>query len=105
MIGDFPVLVDQSGDITIMENEFLGSEGMWELLTRKNVNKQQVTSDDMRKYKKILQLTKAHLQGYQAGGVINVGREKKFRKIIALLFARPKCRGVELGLRRAWKKY
>jgi len=73
MIGDSPVLVDQSGDITIMENEFVGSDGLWELLTRKNVNKQQVTLDDMRKYKKILQLTKAHLQGYQAGGVINVG--------------------------------
>ena len=38
-IGDSPVLVDQDGDITIKENEFRGSEGLWELLTRKNVNK------------------------------------------------------------------
>ena len=37
-IGDSPVLVDQDGDITIKENEFRGSEGLWELLTRKNVN-------------------------------------------------------------------
>ena len=38
-IGDTLVLVDQDGDITIKENEFRGSEGLWELLTRKNVNK------------------------------------------------------------------
>ena len=39
-IGDSPVLVDQDGDITIKENEFRGSEGLWELLTRNNVNKE-----------------------------------------------------------------
>jgi hypothetical protein len=75
-IGDSPVLVDQDGDITIKENEFRGSEVMWELLTRKNVNKEHVTSDDLRKYKKILLLTNAHLEGYDPAGAINVGRGK-----------------------------
>jgi hypothetical protein len=56
------VLVDQDGDITIKENEFRGSEGLWELLTRKNVNKEHVTSDDLRKYKKKLLLPNAHLE-------------------------------------------
>jgi hypothetical protein len=56
-IGDSPVLVDLDGNITIKENEFRDSEGLWELLTRKNVNKEHVTSDDLRKYKKILLLT------------------------------------------------
>jgi len=50
-IGDSQVLVDQNGDITIKEKEFRGSEGLRELLTRKNVNKVQLTSDDLRKYK------------------------------------------------------
>jgi hypothetical protein len=99
------VLVDQDGDITIKENEFRGSEGLWDLLTRKNVNKKHVTSDDPTKYKKILLLTNAHLEGYGPAGAINFGRVNKFREIIAPLFARPKCRGVESGLRRAWKKY
>jgi len=58
-IGDSLMLVDQDGAITIKENEFRGSEGLWELLTRKNLNK-----DDLRKYKKILLLTNAHLDGY-----------------------------------------
>ena len=52
----------------------MGSEVLCELLTRKNVNEEHVTSDDLRKYKKILLLTNAHLQGYQAEYIINVGR-------------------------------
>jgi len=60
-IGDSPVLVDQDGDITIKENEFRGFEGLWDFLTRKNVNKENVTSNEMRKYKKILLLTNAHV--------------------------------------------
>jgi hypothetical protein len=47
-IGDSSVLVVQDGDITIKEKEFRGSEGLWELLTRKRVNKEHVTSDDLR---------------------------------------------------------
>ena len=63
-----------------------------------------MTSDDLRKYKKLLLLTNAHLEGYDLLGSINVGRRKKLREIIAPLFVRPKSRGVESGLRRAWKK-
>jgi len=99
------VLVVQDGDITIKEKEFRGSEGLRKLVTRKRVNKDHVTTHDLRTYKKILLLTNAHLEGYQTGGVINVSQRKMFREIIAPLFARPKSRGVESGLRRARKKY
>jgi len=61
-IGDSAVLVDQDGDITIKEKEFRGSEVLWELLIRKRVNLEHVTSDDLRTYKKILQITNAHLE-------------------------------------------
>ena len=47
-IGDSAVLVDQDGDITIKEKEFWGFEGLWDLLTYKRVNKEHVTSDDLR---------------------------------------------------------
>jgi hypothetical protein len=73
-IGDSPVVVDQDGDITIKEIEFWGSEGLWELLTLKNLNKEHVTSDDLRKYKKILLLNNAHLESYHLAGAINVGQ-------------------------------
>ena len=46
-IGDSALLADQDGDITIKEKEFRGSEVLWELLTRKIVNKEHVTSDDL----------------------------------------------------------
>jgi len=83
------VLVDQ--DITIKENEFRGSEELWELLIHKNVNKEHMISDDLRKYNKILLLTNAHLKGYQAGGVINVGLGKTFLEIIAPFSRGPKA--------------
>ena len=33
MIGDFPIVVDTVGDITIKYRVFKGSKGLWELLT------------------------------------------------------------------------
>jgi hypothetical protein len=50
-------------------------------MTRKNVNKEHVTSDDLRKYKKILLPTKAHLEGYHPAGVIIVSRGKNSAKL------------------------
>ena len=72
-IGDSAVLEDQDGDITVKETEFRGSEGLWELLKRNRVNKDYVTSDDLRQYKKILLISNAHLEGYQPGGFIVSG--------------------------------
>ena len=45
MIGDSQVLVDTSGDITIKDRVFKGSKGLWELLTRKNVNTEVINKD------------------------------------------------------------
>ena len=104
-IGDSVVLVDHDGDITIKEKEFRVSEGLWELLTRKGMNKEHVTADDVMTYKKILLLTNAHLEGCQPGGVINVSRGKHFHETIAPLFAMPKNRGIESVLRHALGKY
>jgi len=105
MIGDSLVLVDTSGGITMKDRVFKGSKGLWELLTRKNVKTEVVTKDDLKTYKKILTMTNADLTQYQPDGNINITRGKKFREIIALLFAKPKGRGVESSLRRKWTKY
>ena len=42
-----------------------------------------ITTDDLKKYKKILQLTNAHLTSYQPGGDIQITRGAKYREIIA----------------------
>jgi len=105
MIGDSQVLVDTSGDITIKGRLFRGTQGLWELLTSKNVNTEAVTKDDLKSYKKILSMTNAHLTRYQPDGNINITRGQKFREIIAPLFAEAKGRGVESSLRRKLTKY
>jgi len=67
--------------------------GLWELLTRKNPNKEHVISDDLRKYKKILLLTNAHLEGYDPAGAINVRRGKSSSKL-----SPPFSRGTKAGV-------
>jgi len=105
MIGDSPIVVDTSGDITIKDRAFKGSKCLWELLTRKEVYTEVINKDDLKSYKKILTMTNAHLTQYQADGNINITRGKIFRFIISPLFAKPKGRVVESALRRKWTKY
>jgi hypothetical protein len=104
MFGDSAVVLDTVGDTTI-KVEFRGCKGLWELLTRRNINKQHVTSDDLRTYKNILLITNSHFEVYQPGGVINVTGGKNFSEIISPLFAKSKDRGVGTALRRARKNY
>jgi len=75
------------------------------MLTRKKVNTEFITKDDLKSYKKILTMTNALLTQYQPKGNIIITRGKKIRDIIAPLFAKPKGRGVESELRRKWTKY
>jgi len=95
MIGDSPVLVDTTGDITIKDRVFKGSNGLWVLLTRKNVSTEVITKDDLKSYKKVLTMSNSHLTQYQRDGNINIKLGKKVREIIAPLFAKTKGRGVE----------
>jgi len=50
-------------------------------------------------------MTNAHLNTYNPGDNINVTRGKKFRDIIAPLFAKPNDQGVESALQREWIKF
>jgi len=77
MIGDSPIVVDTVGDNTIKDRVFKGSKGLWELLTRKKMNAEFITKDDLKSYKQILTMTNAHLTKYQPDGNINITRGKK----------------------------
>jgi len=48
MIGDSPIVVDTVGDITIKDRVFKGSKGLWELLTRKKVDTEFISNDDLK---------------------------------------------------------
>ena len=65
MIGDSRFGVDSDGNIHINNVDFPATEGLWELLTRKRVDKEPVTGADLKQYKTILEMTNAHLEGYE----------------------------------------
>jgi len=105
MIGDSRVGMDRDGNIHIKNVEFPATKGLWELLTRKKVNKKSVTTDDLKQYKTILEMNNAHLEGYEPEGNIRTFRGLKFRDVISRLFAGSRKSGVETALRREWVTY
>ena len=104
-IGDSAVTIDVHSDIYVKGKRFRGTEGLWELLTHKKPNVNIVTTDDYKKYKGILEMTNAHLEGYVPGGNIHISRGFKYKEIISKLFAPTRRRGAESALRRHWVKY
>ena len=78
MIGNSNVIEDEKGDITIGEKRFRGTKGLWELMTRKIVNSDVITNIVLKAYKHILELTNAHLVGYEPGGDIQISRGIKY---------------------------
>ena len=74
MIGDSRVGVDRDGNIHIKEVEFPATKGLWELLTRKRVDKKSITTDDLKQYKAILEMTNAHLEGYEPHANIRISK-------------------------------
>jgi len=60
-IGDSPIVVETGGDITIKERVSKESKRLWEMLTRTKMNTEFMTKDNLKKYKKILTMSNAHL--------------------------------------------
>jgi hypothetical protein len=96
--------VDTNSDLYIKDKHFRGMRGLWELLTRKSVNKKLVNEDDLKQYKNILNLTSDHLEGYGPNAAIHVSRAIKFKTVIAKLFPQTKRRGIET-LHKDWIIY
>ena len=97
-IGNSTVTIDEDSNIYLKDKQFKGTEGLWELLTRKKPNLAAVTTKDYRKYKSILQMTNAHLEQYEPGGNIHVSRGVKYRDVISKLFP-------QRGSKQSWVTY
>ena len=65
MIGNSDIVADEISDITIGGKRLRCTKGLWELLTRKNVKSDVITNSDLKAYKRILELTNAHLAEYE----------------------------------------
>jgi hypothetical protein len=79
MIGNSNVSVDKHGDLYIKGQHFRGTSGLWELLTRKQINKEKVTTNDLKKYRSILQMAHGHLEGNEPGDNIQISRGPKYK--------------------------
>ena len=64
MIGNSDVTADKKGVSTIGEKRFRCTNGLWELLTHKNVNSDVITNSELKAYKNIMELINTHLVGY-----------------------------------------
>ena len=105
MIGNSAVSVDETSDVTINRKRFRGTEGLWELLTIKNVDRDVITTSELKRYHHIVEMTNAHLVEYEPGGDIQISRVSKFTKVISKLFPQNKSRGIERALRQRWVTY
>jgi len=104
MIGDSPVLIDSNSNLTIKGIKFEGTDGLWQLLTLKNVDPNSVDQHDLQTYKSILELTNGHLDKYTAGNAHNVTGGVKYKKVIARLFPVTATRE-GTSLRSRWVRY
>jgi hypothetical protein len=71
-VGNYSVQIDDNSDIHIGKKRFIF----------KNVNLETVTSDDLRMYKQIQELTCEHLEKYNPAVDLNLSRSNKFRYVI-----------------------
>jgi len=71
-----------------------------EILTRKNIDYDSLDKNELQKYKTILEMTNAHLEGYKAGSNIQIYRGIEFRNVIAKLFPEAK-----VAIRQKWVTY
>jgi len=89
-IGISNVTVDNMSNITIRGKQLKGTEDLWKLLTRNNIDYDSIDKNELQKYKNILEMTNADLEAYKAGSNIHTSRGIKFRNVIAKLFAEAK---------------
>jgi hypothetical protein len=85
-IGNSVVDLDTPGVMTVKGRQFKLTWGLWELLTRNDVDTGTISPNDMQIYKSILKLTSAHLSGYEPDGNIKISRGVKYVKVISTLF-------------------
>ena len=78
--------MDIDGNIHIKNVEFPATQGLWELLTRKRVDKKLITNADLKQYKTILKMTNAHLEGYDPTANIRTSKGLKYKDFISRLF-------------------
>jgi hypothetical protein len=100
-IGNAAVVIDQDSNVNIKGKTYTGTRGLFELLTRKKVDKTFITDSDLQTYKAILEATHGHLENNDPSGVLKTTRGIKFRDVISKLFPT----GTQGTSRQRWAHY
>ena len=79
-IGDTPITI-QGDNITVMDKTYVGTPGLWELLTMKKPNESIYNGNDLNDYAEILHATNAMRQPNNPNKPKST-RSEKYRKII-----------------------
>jgi hypothetical protein len=104
-IGNSVIEIDEHSNVILHGRTYTGTKVLFELLTRKKVNHSLISTQDLKNYKRILQVSSGHLENNDPSGVIKTTRCTKFREIIPKLFPGTRRRGVETALRHTWVRY
>jgi hypothetical protein len=86
VIGDSRTSFDEAGDVIVRGVTYDGTTGLWEMLTKTDVDRTLVTPEDMTSYKLILESTSGHLSDNDPSGHIKTVRAPKYRNVISTLF-------------------
>ena len=81
-----------------------GTRGLFELLTRKKVDRSFITDSDMKAYRAILEATHGHLENNDPSGIIKTTRGAKYKDTISKVFPADRVtrRGSESNLKQKW---
>ena len=103
-IGNSNVEIDQDSNVIVKSISYKGTRGLFELLTRKKVDRSFITDSDMKAYRLILEATHGHLENNDPSGIIKTTRGAKYKDIISKLFptGRVTGRGSESSLKQKW---
>ena len=103
-IGNSSIQIDRNSNMIVHGIPYKGTKGLFELLTRKKVDRSFTTARDMNSYRAILEATHGHIEGNDPSGVISSTRGVKHKDIISKLFptGRVTRRGSESTSKQKW---
>jgi hypothetical protein len=101
-MGDSVLEIDDNDNITVKEQTFKGTAGLFELIFKASPKK--YTKKDLNDFKNICIITNSHRKGYSNNTPIHRNRSEKYREVIAKLFSnirgkRPKAKGKGMSMK------
>ena len=82
MVGESPMTVEENFDVNVRGVTYEGSNGLWEFLTKTNIDRSLVTPHDVRSYKRVLHSMSEHLSEIKRVGLIKTIRCSMYRDVI-----------------------